>query len=340
MVALTERRPGDGGSGERIALLRALPGLGDMLCLVPALRALRIARPGAQITLIGLPVMGWFAARFAVYVDDLIPFPGWPGLVEQPAEPRRTAAFLAAMQDIGFDLALQMHGSGEITNPLVMLLGARRAAGFYEPGAYCPDPDTFIPVPVHTPEPLHHLRLLEQIGIPPQGAELEFPISTAEREEAREMMAMHDLRPGDYVCIHPGSSTPARRWPLARFAAVADALAERGYRVVLTGSASESTVTRAVADAMRAPVVDLTGQTSLGGLAALMEAARLQIANDTGVSHLAAAVRLPSVVISFSDPARWAPMDRRLHRPLIDPTPDAVLRQADDLLRTEARHAA
>lgn len=333
MAGLKKVFLGEHAPTERIAILRALPGLGDMLCLVPALRALRAARPQAHVTLIGLPSVRWFMARFGMYVDGLIPFPGWPGLVEQPVEPRRTAAFLTAVQNIGFDLALQMHGSGGITNPLVMLLGARRAAGFYEPGQYCPDPQTFIPVPAHTPEPIHHLRLLERLGIPSQGVELEFPISAAEREEAARIMAAHGLRPGEYVCVHPGSSAPARRWPLERFAVVADALVERGLRVVLTGSEAEAALTRAIAGDMRRPSLDLAGQTSLGGLAALMEAARLQVANDTGVSHLAAAVRLPSVLISFSDPARWAPIDRRIHRPLTDPMPAAVLWQADDLLK-------
>lgn len=326
---------------ERIAVFRALPGLGDLLCLVPALRALRAARPNARVTLIGLPQTRWFVARFARYVDGLIPFPGWPGLAEQPVEPRRTAAFLAAVQRVGFDLALQVHGSGEITNPLVMLLGARRAAGFYRPGGYCPDPASFIPVPAQTPEPLHHLRLLAHLGIPARDAALEFPISEGERDEAREIAARYGLRPGAYACIHPGASVPARRWPVERFAAVADALAARGLRIVLTGSAAEVAVTRDLARAMRHPAVDLAGQTGLGPLAALLATARLQVANDTGVSHLAAAVRLPSVVISFSDPARWAPLDRRRHRPLTDPTPDAVLRQAADLLATtEVGHAA
>lgn len=333
MASLTGMHEHDCTRGERVAVLRALPGLGDMLCLVPALRALRAARPEAHITLIGLPSARWFMARFGAYVDGLILFPGWPGLVEQPVEPRRTAAFLVAVQDIGFDLALQMHGSGGITNPIVALIGARRMAGFYESGQFCPDPDTFIPVPTHTPEPIHHLRLLERLGIPSQGVELEFPISATEREEAAKIMALHGLRPGGFACIHPGSSTPARRWPLERFAVVADALVERGLRIVLTGSDAEAAATRAVARAMRRPSVDLAGQTSLGGLAALLEAARLQVANDTGVSHLAAAVRLPSVILSFSDPARWAPIDRLLHRPLTDPMPAAVLWQADDLLK-------
>jgi ADP-heptose:LPS heptosyltransferase len=325
---------------ERIAVLRALPGLGDMLCVVPALRALRAAQPEARITLIGLPSARWFVARFGRYVDGLIPFPGWPGLAEQPVDPRKTAAFLAAVQTLRFDLVLQMHGSGGVTNPLAVLFGARMTAGFYHPGQYCPDPAHYLPFPAREPEVMHHLRLLELLGVPPRGTELEFPIHAEERRAARTLMDSHHLAAHRYVCVHPGSSTPARRWPLERFAAVADGLAERGFRLVLTGSADEVALTQAVAAAMRHPVIDLAGQTGLGALAALLVDARLLICNDTGVSHLAAAVRLPSVIISFSDPARWAPINRQHYRPLIDPTPEAVLSQADDLLRMEARRAA
>lgn len=51
---------------------------------------------------------------------------------------------------------------------------------------------------------------------------------------------------------------------------------------------------------------DLCGATTLGALASLLQRGKLLICNDTGVSHLAASVRLPSVVIaSGSDVARW-----------------------------------
>ncbi|WP_017924339.1 glycosyltransferase family 9 protein, partial [Burkholderia glumae] len=74
--------------------------------------------------------------------------------------------------------------------------------------------------------------------------------------------------------------------------------------------------------AMQAPARHLAGATSLGGLAALVARSRLVVCNDTGISHVAAALRTASVVVaSGSDTRRWAPLDRVLHRVLADYPP-------------------
>src|SRR5690606_8953408 len=110
-----------------------------------------------------------------------------------------------------------------------------------------------------------------------------------------------------------------RRWASEKFAAVGDALSKQGFRVILTGAVAELPLTQAVATAMKQPALDLAGKTSLAALAQLVANARLLICNDTGVSHIAAAVRAPSVILfSASDPQRWQPLDERLHRVVLN----------------------
>lgn len=298
---------------KRVAVFRALQ-VGDMLCAVPALRALRTAAPAAKIILIGLPWAFEFAHRFRHLVDDFVAFPGAPGLPEQPAAVDALEIFYRDMQARRFDLALQLHGDGGLTNAIVRSFGARNVAGFYRPEAPAEGP-LFVPYLERESEVRRLLRLVQGLGAPARGESLEFPISGAEWKELARLRSLYGLRPGEYVCIHPGARGVSRRWLPDRFAAVADALAMQGMRVVLTGTPEEQFITQAVTRAMHAGVINLCGQTPLGVLAALYAGARLLVCNDTGVSHLAAALCVPSVVVyTGSDPQRWAPLDAERHR--------------------------
>lgn len=300
---------------QRIAIVRALRGLGDLLCVVPALRALRAALPQTHIALVGLSSAGFFVTRYHRYLDELIEFPGYPGIPERVPDLAQLPIFLDQVHQRRFDLAIQMHGSGTYSNPFTMLLGARHTAGFFLPSLYCPDPDRFLPYPGTIPEVRRHLRLLEFLGVPSQGEELEFPLDAQDFADFENLALARDLRLGEYVCVHPGANDPEHRWSLDEFVTVADALAARGLRVVLTGSKDEVTLTRSIARKMRATSINLAGRTSVGALAVLLSRARLLVSNDTGVSHLAAALRVPSVVVfTASDPDRWAPLNHTLHR--------------------------
>jgi ADP-heptose:LPS heptosyltransferase len=300
---------------ERIVVLRALM-LGDMLCAVPALRALRAGFPRASTTLVGLPWARALVGRLDC-LDDFVELPGWPGLAELPYDATLVPDFLAQVQARHYDLAVQLHGAGRITNPLVACFGARHTAGFFDAHAWRPEADAqcWVPWPEHGQEIERLLTLTDRLGLPRQGTHLEFPVTQADRDALRAVFPDADRRP--YVVVHAGAQLPSRRWPVQRFAEVADRLAEQGFTVVLTGGAPEAGLVNTLAAAMRHEPVNLVGRTTLWTLGALVEGAERVVCNDTGVSHVAAALKRPSVVVSCgSDTARWAPLDRELHRVL------------------------
>lgn len=298
-----------------VCVFRALQ-LGDMLCIVPALRSLRAGAPDATIALVGLPWARAFARRFGRYIDEFIEFPGHPAMPEQPARPALWPDFVAAMRARRFDLALQMHGSGEVSNAVMVELGAARCAGFCPSPEAAPDPTTFLAWQPREHEVLRYVRLMRHLRLPDRGTGLEWPKAEGDEDEAASAAIRHE----HYVCLHPGARLRSRRWPVERFAEVADRLAACGYAIVVTGAPEEADLAAALTRHMRGAAVDLCGKTSLGGLAQVIARARLVVCNDTGVSHVAAAVGTPSVVVCCgADPLRWAPLDAGRHRVLHEP---------------------
>jgi ADP-heptose:LPS heptosyltransferase len=251
-------------------------------------------------------------------VDHFVEFPSFPGIPERALEPRRVTAFLTEMQRTPCDLAVQLHGSGSHINELVALLCAERTAGFYEDGRgdVVPANGCFVRWPRQGTEVQRLLTLTRAIGCADVGEELRIHVSDADASATKALLAEHEVA-GGYVCVHPGARFRSRRWPAERFAAVGDALARMGLHVVLTGTENEAPLTRAVSEAMCAEVVDLTARLGLGPLAALVRDATLVVCNDTGMSHVAAAVGTRSVVVaSGSEVARWAPAPASMHRVL------------------------
>ncbi|GAA3722079.1 ADP-heptose:LPS heptosyltransferase [Spinactinospora alkalitolerans] len=292
-----------------VAFVRLRVGLGDLLCGAPALRAVRRARPDLRITLVTWAEMAPVVRRMRACVDELLPFPGHPGIPERPPRAEELPGFWRRAAERGFDLAVQSYGDNPVAGEVTERMGARLVAGFAVAGWRPPDPALGLAYPREAHEVWRHLRLVRRLGVPAAaGADaLEFPSTPADHREYRGLCGRHGLRPGGYAVVHPGATCASRRWPADRFARVADALARRGLRVVLGGVPAERGLTAAVAGEMREPATDLAGRTTLGGYALLLRGARLLVGNDTGAAHLAAAVGAPSVTVFLSgDPVRWA----------------------------------
>ncbi|RSS57773.1 glycosyltransferase family 9 protein [Streptomyces sp. WAC06614] len=139
------------------------------------------------------------------------------------------------------------------------------------------------------------------------------------------------------VVLHPGADAGARRWPAERFGAVGRALAREGHPVVVVAGAAEGALARRVAAyAGLGPGAVLGGGPDLpfGRLAAVVAHARCVVAGDSGVAHLATALRTPSVVL-FGPvaPRLWGPPTDGPHRALWHPAP------TEDPLRPGDAHA-
>jgi ADP-heptose:LPS heptosyltransferase len=119
----------------------------------------------------------------------------------------------------------------------------------------------------------------------------------------------------DFVVLVPGSSPhrPAKRWPASHHGELARRFFELGYVPVVVGTSEERALAAQIREACPG-AIDLSGQTGLGDLAALVRKARLTVGNDTGVCHLAAAAGSPVVVLFSveSDPVLCAPRGDRV----------------------------
>lgn len=111
----------------------------------------------------------------------------------------------------------------------------------------------------------------------------------------------HFAIPAPFALLVPGSSPgrPDKRWPMRRYAEIAVALVQRGVTPVVIGTAIEADIARSIAE-LCPKIVDLTAKTSVPELGGLARRAWAAVGNDTGPTHLIAAVGCPTVAV-FSD---------------------------------------
>jgi heptosyltransferase II len=112
------------------------------------------------------------------------------------------------------------------------------------------------------------------------------------------------------LALCPGAEYgPAKRWPEAYFAEVANAMLARGWQVWLFGSEKDQQVTANINRLTQSRCQDLSGRTRLGEAIDLMSLARAVVSNDSGLMHVAAALQLPlAAIYGSSDPSHTPPM--------------------------------
>ncbi|HEX6497636.1 MAG TPA: glycosyltransferase family 9 protein [Micromonosporaceae bacterium] len=313
--------PGTGALVEdvkKIAVLRA-NALGDYIFALPALEALRAAYPDAEIVLLGAPWHERFLTGRPGPVDRVLTVPPVPGVRGPgPGESAHDAwRDVDRLRDERFDIAIQLHGGGRYSNPLVTALGARVTAGLRAPDA--PAPHRWIRYEYYQPEVFRYLEVVGLVGARPVTYTPRLALTGEDHEQARRALPPELHRAsGPRVVLHPGATDARRRWPAERFAAVGDALARLGAHVLVTGTPPERDLVEQVVATMDAPATALVGALSIGGLAALFAGSALVVSNDTGPVHVAEAVGCPTVGLYWvGNLINGAPPYRARHRPLI-----------------------
>ena len=150
-----------------------------------------------------------------------------------------------------------------------------------------------------------YLDALEPLGIRAPYREPRLYVSDADAERAGALLDRLGLPPSGYAVVVPGSVWPTKRWPRERFREVAGRVAsDLGLPVLLLGTPAE----RELCDDVLAGAsgANLSGETTLGEAAALTARARLFVGNDSGPTHMAKALGVPSVsIFGPTDPGQF-----------------------------------
>ena len=274
----------------RSILLIRLSSLGDILLMTPLLNLLRTACPQAQIDVLVK----------AEYRDLLRFHPGITRLLtfdsRQPL--MRTLRGLRADR---YDLALDLHCTPR-SQLLLRGLRARRKLTYNKRvlrrallvhlGWNTLRRTT--PVPELYAAPLRRLGLTGRLGTPTMHLD---PEST-EAMQAYIARSLPDASNQPLLAVAPGARWPTKRWPVERFAAVAQELArEKQAAVVILGGPDEAQLACTLCDRLDVPVVNGAGTLSLMYSAALLSRCRVLISNDSGLMHMATALQVPVVAV-------------------------------------------
>jgi heptosyltransferase-2 len=132
-------------------------------------------------------------------------------------------------------------------------------------------------------------------------------------EEARRTLGV--AKTDRMVILHPGSGGSARDWKPEQFAALAVLLAAKGLRVVITGSEQERLLVNSVVKQSNGSAIPFVSTLRLREFAALIQTAKLFVANSTGPLHLAAVVGTPVIgfypPLKVMSPKRWGPLTEK-----------------------------
>ncbi len=274
--------------------------VGDLVMATPAIRRLHAHRPDRALVALTRPGLSPLLRGLPQLEQVIEADPG--GL----AGPYRAGRRLADLDLDGVLLFPNSVRSGLIAR----CSGARFRIGWRRQGRGWLLSDAIPSPAVSTIRPTleDYLELTSAItGEDPDGSENQTPHLVVTDEDRTAAAAFITAAEGPYAVLIPGANRLDKRWPVDRFARVADHLASaHGLRVAVSGSPTERSLADDLVAQASTPVINLAaGATGLGALKSILGDATLVISNDTGPRHVAAALATPLVSLFGPTDHRW-----------------------------------
>ena len=299
---------------KRILIIR-LDHIGDVIYATSIPRNLKLNFPGVRITFL----VGSWAKDILTdnpYIDEIICFDA-PWFDRSPKKSftlgkfRRLAKQLRQYHfDLGFDLR------GDLRHILLMYVAKVK----YRVGYGVTGGDFILNRCVDYDENTHalerNLALLRSLNIAIASDRLQIDNIKTDRAELNLFLKKNHLSESDtIVLMHPCAGTRAKNWRNVRFTELADILArEFAAKVLFVGSSKDRAEVETIVSIAKSGPLNVTGETSLSFLLTLIKKAKLFVGVDSGPSHLAASLGIPTVVLysGTNKAASWAPRGNKV----------------------------
>lgn len=286
--------------------------IGDVVLTTPSIKALRQAYPAARISIL-VAAATYDLVKGNPYVDEVL-------VDDRQGRHKGLLGFLRLAGELRlkrFDLAVIFHTKRRY-NSACWLAGISYRLGYKNNkfGFLLTHPLKDIRPQGTKHEAEYCMDVLKAIGIENNDLDIFVPLQKEAEGWMSHWMQENNLKPHEFIVVHPGASDPAKCWHAGNFASLMDRLAERyALKIVLIGSAQ----TVSAADDIlrrtqrRFQFLDLTGKTTLAQTVSLLRRARLLISNDSGPVHLAAGVGSSVISLFLRDQPginakRWKPL--------------------------------
>jgi len=274
--------------------------LGDVVRCLPILTALRWRYPDAQISWLIRPDLADMLSDNP-QLDRIIRFDRqyYGGIGRNWRAAADFCRFVRDLHRRRFDLVLDLQGLFR-SGFLSFCTGSGLRVGFAHAreGA-----SLFYNHRITMPKQSEHVlrsywRFADYLGVDQADMQLQLPVADAAKLAASKLLQeVHISADQEYAVLLIGGTASAKRWPIGRFARLADHLCERYHiPVVLLGSGpDEAELAGQMTRNTTAMVVNLVGRTDLRQLVAILAAARIVVGNDSGPLHVAGVLHVPVV---------------------------------------------